>query len=115
MAIDMRRHNRMKLLPFALGLLLLIPACGKTEQTEEVTAEIEAAQMEGRNAAKLFLSRDITDSLQLQRSLLEAKAKHSKYIIEKKQECADAFDSTFVSTLRSVRPDLANEISRRVM
>lgn len=97
----------------ALAVITLICGCGcsQTEKSEAATAEVEAAQMEGRNAAKLFLSRDMTDTMQLQHSLLEAKAKQSKYIIDKKPECAAAFDSTFISTLRSVRPDIANQIS----
>ena len=99
----------------AASTLLLVGACSGTEKTEGITAEIEAAQMEGRNAARLFLSRDMTDTMQMQRSILEAKAKQSKYIVDKKPECAEAFDSAFVSTLRSVRPDLAREISRKVL
>lgn len=118
MEIDMKtRHIFTPIRSVALGavaMLLLGAACSGTEKTEAVTAEIEAAQMEGRNAARLFLSRDMTDTMQMQRSILEAKAKQSKYIVEKKKECAEAFDSSFVSTLRSVRPDLAREISHKV-
>lgn len=100
-----------------LGLIFLIfaAACGQTEKTEASTAEIEAAQMEGRNAAKDFVSRDLSDTLKMQRHILEAKSKQSKYVIEKKPECAAAFDSTFISTLRTARPDIADEIARKVL
>lgn len=102
----------------AMGMLLLTiaSACsiGQTEKTEATVAEIEAAQMEGREAAKLFLARDITDTMTMQHSILEARAKQSKYVMDKKPECVAAFDTAFISTLRSVRPDLAKEISGKV-
>ena len=49
-----------------LALLLLAAGCNGTEKTEATTAEIEAAQMEGRNAAKEFVSRDLSDTLKMQ-------------------------------------------------
>ncbi len=103
--------NGLRAAAMAASALILACGCSQTEKTEAATAEIEAAQMEGRNAAKLFLSRDMTDTMQMQHSLLEAKAKQSKYVIDKKPECAAAFDSAFISTLRSVRPDLADQLS----
>lgn len=94
-----------------IAALVLLAACGKEgkqiEKSEETTAEIEAAQMEGRDAARAFVGREWRDTLDLQRQLLEVRAKQSKYVMEKKQKCAEAFDSTFVSTIRTVRPDLA--------
>lgn len=98
-----------------LALLLLAAGCNGTEKTEATTAEIEAAQMEGRNAAKEFVSRDLSDTLKMQHHILEAKSKQSKYLIEKKPECAAAFDSAFISTLRTVRPDMADELARKVV
>ena len=85
-------------------------ACEYTEKTEAVTAEITAAQMEGRKAAGVILGPEWKDTAQLKIALLDAKVKQSKYIIEGKRECADAFDSTFISTIRIVNPDLAKKI-----
>ena len=96
-------------------MFLLMGACGQTERTEATVAEIEAAQMEGRNVAKDFVSRDLSDTMKMQRHILEAKSRQSKYLIDKKPECAAAFDSAFVSTLRTVRPDIADEIARKVL
>ena len=85
-------------------------SCAQTEKTEAVTAEITAAQMEGRRAAGIILGPEWKDTLKLQKALIEAKVRQSKYIIEGKPQCAEAFDSTFISTIRTVNPDLAKKI-----
>lgn len=102
---------------FVLSLAALLTAgasCSgsvkETEATEETVAEIEAAQMEGRNAAKGFVNKQWPDTMHLQQQLLEARAAQSRYVLAKKPRCAAAFDSTFVHTLRSVRPDIAAQI-----
>lgn len=95
--------------------VLMIAGCSgreekKTEQAERVVADIEAAQMEGRNAARPFLTTEATDTMRLHGMLLEVAAKRSEYLRQKKDaECA-AFDSIFISTIRSVRPGLAQQI-----
>lgn len=91
-----------------LGIILV--SCNQTEKTEAVTAEITAAQMEGRRAAGAILGPEWTDTAQLQKALIETKVKQSQYIIEGKPECAEAFDSAFVSTIRTVNPDLAKKL-----
>lgn len=88
-------------------LIILAAACSQTEKTEAITAEIEAAQMEGRNEAKSYVTKEWKDTLELQRLLLETRAKQSKYVIKGDTAAAAAFDSAFVSTLRTVRPDVA--------
>ena len=87
-------------------------SCSGTEKTEAITAEITAAQMEGRRAAGVILGPEWKDTTKLQNALIEAKAKQSKYLIEGKAECAAAFDSTFISTIRAVNPDLAKKINK---
>lgn len=87
--------------------------CAETEHTEEITAEITAAQMEGRSAARSFVNREWKDSTKLQQLLIEAKSRRGKYIDEGKPECAAAYDSAFISTIRAVRPELARSIERR--
>lgn len=83
--------------------------CAETEHTEEITA----AQMEGRSAARSFVNREWKDSTKLQQLLIEAKSHRGKYIDEGKPECAAAYDSAFISTIRAVRPELARSIERR--
>ena len=98
---------------FGIGICLLTPACAQTEKTENITAEITAAQMEGRRAAGLILGPEWKDTVKLQKALLDAKARQSKYLIDGKPECAVAFDSTFISTIRTVNPDLAKKIQKQ--
>ena len=94
-----------------IGLLwLLAVSCRQTEKTEAITAEITAAQMEGRRTAGIILGPEWKDTTKLQLALIEAKAKQSKYLIDGKPECAAAFDSTFISTIRAVNPSLAKKL-----
>lgn len=90
--------------------MLLCTACGNTEKTEAITADIEAAQMEGRNAAKEYATKQWRDTLELQRLLLETRARQSKYVIAGDTASARAFDEAFVSTLQTVRPDVARHL-----
>lgn len=89
---------------------MVISSCAQTEKTEAITAEITAAQMEGRRAAGIILAPEWEDTVKLRQALIEAKVKQSKYLIDGKPECAAAFDSTFISTIRRVNPDLARKI-----
>ncbi len=95
----------------ALALLSLASCNSKSvEQSEETAAEIEAAQLEGREAARVFLNRPWHDTISLQARLLEARAGQSKYVRAKKPRCAEAYDSAFVSTLRTVNWSVAREL-----
>lgn len=85
-------------------------SCAQTEKTEEVTAEITAAQMEGRRAAGIILGPEWNDTVKLQKALLDIKAKQSQYLINGKPKSAEAFDSAFLSTIRTVNPALAKKL-----
>ena len=91
-------------------LLIYLSSCAYTEKTEDITAEITAAQMEGRRSAGEILGPEWKDTVKLQKALLDMKARQSKYLINNKPRCAEAFDSTFISTIRSVNPSLAKKI-----
>ena len=91
-------------------LLFALSSCSYTEKTEAITAEITAAQMEGRRAAGEILGPEWQDTVKLQRALMDIKVRQSKYIIDGKPKCAEAFDSTFISTIRTVNPTLASKI-----
>lgn len=103
-----------------VAFALMIPCmtacsgCSETEHSEEVTAEIIAAQMEGRNTARNFVNREWKDSSKLEKHLIEVKTRQDKYVTDGKPECAAAFDSAFISTVRAVRPDLARAIQRKL-
>lgn len=94
------------------SLLIMPAACGGNKENKggENAADIEAAAMEGREAARIFLNRPWRDTIELQRQLLEARAKQSKYSGAGKQQSAAAFDSAFVSTLKTVNPSVAREL-----
>lgn len=100
---------------FSVSLTIFsLASCGNglkdTESTEETTAMIEAAQIEGRSAARRVINRTFNDSLALQGAILEANAAKSKYQLEHKPKCEAAFDSAFISTIRTTRPDLARQL-----
>ena len=69
--------------------------------------------MEGRRAAGAILGPEWTDSSRLQKALIETKVRQSRYIIEGKPECAEAFDSAFIKTIRTVNPSLASKLTPR--
>ena len=101
----------MKYIIFFLLLPIFLFSCSQTEKTEAVTAEITAAQMEGRRAAGVILGPEWKDTIKLQRALMDTKVKQSRYLIDGKPECAAAFDSAFLSTIRTVNPTLAKKLS----
>lgn len=103
-------NMKTKRIIIAAAAAVLLGACSGTEKTEEITSEIEAAQMQGRTDAREFVNREWKDSMELQKHLLEAKARQSKYLLDKKPEAAEAYDSAFVNTIRSVRPDIADQL-----
>lgn len=92
--------------------VLLLASC--SEKAERVAADEVAEQMEadrkGREAAKKIVGQDWPDTMQLQMALLDARAQSSAYEIEGKQQCQARFDSSFVNTVRTVRPDLAKKL-----
>ena len=98
---------------YAILLAAIFAGCRQTEHTEAITAEIMAAQMEGRREAGRILGPEWKDTAQLQRALIDVKVKQSKYLIDGKPECATAFDSTFISTIRTVNPSLAAKITSK--
>lgn len=111
----LRKHI---LIAAATAAVIASASCSKkeaetTEQNEETRAEIEAAMMQGRTAAREFVNKEWTDTLELMNHLLKAKAQQSTYVINKRPKSAEAFDSAFISTVRSVDPQLAATITSR--
>ena len=90
----------------------LLSSCSKTDKGAEDVAETEAAIIDGREAARIFVQRNWKDTTELQGLLLEARSRQSKYRMAGKEQSALAFDSAFVSTLRTVRPDVARELDK---
>lgn len=91
-------------------MALFMGACTFTERTEALTAEITAAQMEGRRTAARIAATEWKDTARLQKALIEAKARQSQYLIDGKPECGEAYDSAFLSTMRTINPRLAKKL-----
>lgn len=105
----------MKLLKLTLiALLVSVFACcnHSSNSTEENVAEIEKAASAGREAARELVNREWEDSMQLQNKILEVKSIQSKYLIDKKEKSAEAFDSAFFSLIKTVDPELAKRITK---
>lgn len=99
-------------------LLLICSACGskgdnKMETSEEDAARIEAAIILGRGDARRIINRTFNDSMAFHAALLEANAHKSAYQLDKQPRCAAAYDSAFISTIRTTRPDLARMLEQR--
>ncbi len=90
--------------------LIGLCACSQTEKTEAITAEITAAQMEGRNAARDIILHPWSDTTGIARRINKARAPRLKYDSLGHTEASAAFDSAFNNTIRTVRPVLAKKI-----
>ncbi len=100
----------MKSLLLFFPSLLMFSACAKTERTEAITAEITAAQMEGRNAASDIVIYPWNDTTGINKEITKARSPRLKYDSLGHKEASAAFDSTFNKTIRIVRPELAKKL-----
>lgn len=108
-------HRRISVAALLAGIsFLTFFNAGCSRQAEQVSAEETAEQMEaakeGREAAKAIITKNWTDTMELQMALLDARAANSKYEIEGKTKSKAKFDSAFFQTIRTTRPDLADQI-----
>ena len=103
---------RRLLYPLLLVLLLSLSGigCSKTDKGEETAAQIEAAMMQGREAARIFVNRNWPDSTELRARLNAVRAHRSHYDTLGLRRSAEAFDSGFVSTIRTINPEIAKQI-----
>lgn len=93
------------------GILLAatsVVSCRQTEKTEAITAEITAAQMEGRNDARWFINNE--QSRDFNARLDSVHSRSRRYREQGKNDCGEAYDSAFVSTIRTVKPHLTKRI-----
>lgn len=94
------------LILFAIALC----SCSQTEHTEAVTAEITAAQMEGRNAARSIINKEWKDTVALRQEIDTIYSRKRFYIENGYPDRAEAFDSALVRTVRAVRPELIHYV-----
>lgn len=111
--MEVGRRGRLSFIAASLVIFAGV-AGGCSEKAERISAEEMAEQMEaakeGRNAAKAIVTKNWTDTMALQLALIDARAENSKYEIAGKTRCKAKFDSAFFSTIRTVRPDLADQL-----
>lgn len=98
-----------------LGSCVALIACscsprGNQVAAEETAEQIENARIAGREAARTFVNREWKDSLELQGHMIEAGALRAKYDSLPAQRAA--YDSAFISTVRTVRPEVAAQLER---
>ncbi|MBD5348865.1 MAG: hypothetical protein HDR84_06425 [Bacteroides sp.] len=96
-----------------LGGAVLTSGCstkGNQVAAEETADQIEQARIAGREAARTFVSKDWRDSLELQSHLIEAGIKRTSYDSLPQQKAA--YDSAFISTVRTVRPEVAAQLEK---
>lgn len=91
-------------------LVLLSPGCSKTDKGEETAAQIEAAMMQGREAARIFVNKEWNDTTELRTRITAARSRRSHYDTLGLKRSAEAFDSGFVSTIRTINPEIAKHI-----
>ena len=100
----------MKSILLFIPALLMLTACAQTERTEAVTAEITAAQMEGRNAARDIIIYNWNDTTGIHKAIAHARKPRLKYDSIGHKTASAMFDSTFNKTIRTVRPELATKL-----
>lgn len=94
-------------------IVLMSASCsskGEQAEVKEEAAQIEAAHIDGRETARVFISKHYKDSLELQHQLVESSSRRSKY--DSLPRCLAAFDSAFISTVRTIRPEVAEELQK---
>ena len=95
------------------AIVMMASACGHKEEKESLNVsaqQLEEAHIAGREAARSFVNRSFKDSLELQQQLIEAAAQAAPY--DSVTRLRAAFDSAFISTVRTVRPEVAAELER---
>lgn len=96
-------------------LIVLAAVCGGcrgTEHTEAVTAEITAAQMEGRTAARDFIQQDWRDTSKVAARLDTIERRKEELRSHAKDRCAEAYDSAFTKAVRAVNPPLGRAVDK---
>lgn len=108
--VALEYFNAMKttrLFSAAVVLACFLPACSGPQKSDVLAAEITEARMEGRNAARHIIIREWNDTAGFHKTLEESLDKRYTYLKHGQPECAEAFDSAFIRTVRAVRPELA--------
>lgn len=104
---------RLRFITYISFCLLLLAGCGKSEEKRD-RAEVETERSEAissaRKAALRLSPENITDSIAMEKALVEVRVTEKQLRDEQENELADTYISTFLSTLDSVNPSLRREL-----
>jgi len=90
-------------------MVALMAAVGCSSHRQPSPMEAEARQA-GTEAAQQLMQIDRTDTLSMQRSILDAKCVQSKYALARDSDAVRAFDDGFATTLKEGDASLYREI-----
>ena len=92
--------------------LVLLSACSVGGGSNGSASEIDAARIEGRIAARKILTRSWRDTGELVTKIEKARSLRARYDSLGHRQAAEAFDSSFVSTIRHLNPVLGKIVDR---
>lgn len=104
-------HIRIVYAGILASVALVAAGCsskGEQAAAEETADQIEQAHIAGREAAREFVSKKWKDTLELQGHLVEAASRRTPY--DSLPKCRATYDSAFISTIRTVRPEIAAQL-----
>ena len=87
----------MKHLSFTIAVLIGLMLCGCGEKKSPLDAE---ARDSGMRAAAALVAVDHTDTMSMERAVMDAKAKQSVYALKRDSAAVRAFDDAFRSYLK---------------
>ena len=99
-----------KKIAYALLALLAVACGGKQQADDQQTADPDDAIVHGHEAAWAVAHTDHTDTIALQRAILDARATHDQYVLTGEDEAATDFEQAFADSLRRIDPQLARQI-----
>lgn len=102
-----RKIDNILLTGALLAVMVGSVSCSKADTAGETEAAIQEARIDARESARIFLNRPWKDTVELKRKLLEVHDSRAKYDSVGRKESAQAYDTIFYSTLRTVRPEMA--------
>lgn len=95
----------------AIAAVSMLGSCSRDRNGDGqgvTRSQIEEAHNAGREAARDFVRKEWKDTFELQQQLMEAASKAARY--DSVTRLRAAYDSAFISTIKTVRPEVAAEL-----
>lgn len=84
--------------------------CSRGHDPGQQPANPDDAVARGHEAAWVLTHTDRSDTIALQRAILDARATHDAYVLTGEDDAAQDFEQAFIDSLRRADPQLAQEI-----